>query len=179
MTETHQPVVGADNNHSHRPRRSRLWLALFAGATVAVAALGGRATSGGRGLWYRALSKPKGQPPAAAFAPVWTGLYGLMSLSAYRVFRTPASPERSRALLLWWSQLAFNGAWSPLFFGVHRPRLALVDIVGLGAALVGYTHAARKVDRPAAWMMAPYLGWVAYATYLNAGIVARNPRLAA
>jgi benzodiazapine receptor len=164
-------------------KRSRLWLALFVGATVVAAAAGrratGRQTRAGRGLWYRALTKPKGQPPAAAFGPIWTGLYGLMSLSAYRVYRAPDSDERTRALRLWWTQLAFNGAWSPLFFAARRPRLALLDVIGLGASLVGYTRAARQVDRPAAWMMTPYLGWVGYATYLNAAIVERNPHLAA
>jgi tryptophan-rich sensory protein len=34
--------------------------------------------------------------------------------------------------------------------------------------------ASAKVDRPAAWLLAPYLAWVAYATTLNAGIVAMN-----
>ena len=159
-------------------KRSRLWLALFAGATALAADAGRRATGRGRGLWYRALTKPRGQPPARLFAPVWTGLYGLMSLSAYRVFRAPPSPERSRALRLWWTQLVLNGAWSPLFFGARRPRLAMADLAGLAGAVAGYTRAARTVDRPAAWMMAPYLAWLGYAAYLNAGIIRRNPRLA-
>jgi benzodiazapine receptor len=164
---------------SSRPRtRSKLWLALFAGAAALAANAGRRSTSGGMGLWYRALSKPRGQPPAKAFAPIWTGLYGLMSISAYRVFKTPPSPERSRALKLWWTQLALNGGWSPLFFGAHRPRLALVDLVGLAGSVAGYTRVASKVDRPAAWLMAPYLAWLGYAAYLNAGIIRRNPRLA-
>jgi benzodiazapine receptor len=158
-------------------RRSKLWLALFLGATAIAANAGRRSTGKGRGFWYRTLLKPKGQPPAKVFGPVWTTLYGLMSLSAYRVFRAPASPQRSRALRLWWTQLALNGAWSPLFFGARRPRLAMVDLAGLGGSLAGYTRAASKVDPPAAWLMAPYLAWVGYAAYLNAGIIGRNPRV--
>ncbi|MFL5306300.1 MAG: TspO/MBR family protein [Polyangia bacterium] len=158
--------------------RSLLWLALFAGATAVAAGLGAGATRRGRGAWYRALSKPAGQPPAQVFGPVWTALYGLMSVSAYRVFRTPPSPARTRALRLWWGQLALNGAWSPLFFGAHRARLALADLVGLTVAVADYTRTAGKVDRPAAWLMTPYLGWLGYAGWLNLGIVRKNPRLA-
>ena len=158
-------------------KRSKLWLALFAGAAALAANAGRRSTGKGRGLWYRALSKPRGQPPARAFAPIWTGLYGLMSVSAYRVFKTPPSPARSRALKLWWTQLALNGGWSPLFFGARRPRLAMVDLVGLAGSVAGYTRAARQVDRPAAWLMTPYLAWLGYAAYLNAAIIRRNPRL--
>ena len=158
--------------------RSPLWLALFAGAVTVAAGLGAVATRRGRGAWYRALAKPAGQPPAQVFGPVWTTLYGLMSVSAYRVFRTPPSPERSRAMGLWWAQLALNAAWSPLFFGAHRGRLALADLVGMTVAVGDYTRTAAKVDRPAAWLMAPYLGWLGYAGWLNLGIVRKNPRLA-
>ena len=159
--------------------RSIFWLGLFVGATALAAGLGAGATKRGRGAWYRALRKPAGQPPPAVFGPVWTGLYGLMSVSAYRVFRAPPSRERSRALALWWGQLALNGAWSPLFFGAHRPRLALADLVGLTAAAAAYTRKAAQVDRPAGWLMAPYLGWLGFAGWLNLGIVRRNRLLAA
>ncbi len=161
-----------------RVGRSKLWFAVFAGATALVAAVGGRATKRGRGLWYRALAKPPGQPPPAVFGPVWTTLYGLMSVSAFRVFGARRTPERDRALRLWWSQLALNGAWSPLFFGAHRPRLALADLTALAVTAAAYTRTAAKVDRPAAWLMAPYLGWLGFASWLNTGIVLRNPRLA-
>ncbi len=167
----------SENDGSARPR-SLLWLALFAGATAVAAGLGAGATRRGRGAWYRALSKPAGQPPPQVFAPVWTTLYGLMSVSAYRVFRQPPSPERSRALRLWWGQLALNGAWSPLFFGARRARLALADLAGLTLGVAEYTASARKVDRAAGWLMAPYLAWLGYAGWLNLGIVRRNPRLA-
>jgi benzodiazapine receptor len=167
----------AEAQRSQEPR-SILWLALFGGATAVAAALGGRASTTGRGRWYKSLKKPPGQPPPEVFGPVWTTLYGLMSVSALRVFRTPPSPARSRALRIWWGQLALNGAWSPLFFGAHRARLALVDLVALTAAVGDYTRTAAKVDRPAAWLMAPYLGWLGYAGWLNLGIIRRNPRLA-
>jgi tryptophan-rich sensory protein len=160
--------------HTERPRLG--WLGLFAGATALVSVIGGRVTRGGRGLWYRRLRKPAGQPPPKVFGPVWTVLYGLMSWSAFRIFRAPRSPERSRALRIWWTQLALNGAWSPIFFGSRRKRGALVDLAGTVAATVAYIRAAGRVDRLAAKLMAPYLAWLGYAGYLNGGIVALNRR---
>ena len=157
---------------------SRWWLLPFLAATAVVAVVGSRSTRNGRGLWYRALDKPRFNPPPWVFGPVWSTLYGLMSVSAYRIWRQPPSAQRTRALVIWTTQLGLNGLWSPLFFGQHRPRAALVDLIGLTAAIAAYIRAASKVDRVAAAMMAPYLAWVGFAGVLNASIVRRNRLLA-
>ncbi|HEX4422266.1 MAG TPA: TspO/MBR family protein [Kofleriaceae bacterium] len=144
-----------------------------------VAALGARTMHGASGRatrrWYHKLAKPAGQPPDRLFGPMWAVLYGTIAYSGWRIWKAPPSPERSRALGLWAGQLALNGAWTPLFFGARRPRSALVDIVALDAAAGMYADAAEKVDRTAALAIVPYLTWLGYATYLNGGIVARNP----
>lgn len=125
------------------------------------------------GLWYRSLPKPPFQPPAWVFGPVWTALYGAIAYSGYRVWKAPKSPERTRALALWGTQLVLNGAWTPLFFGAHKPRLALADLLALDAAATAYTAAAAKVDKRAAAIVSPYLAWLAFATTLN-GAIARK-----
>jgi tryptophan-rich sensory protein len=102
-----------------------------------------------------------------------------MSVSAWRVWRHGAAPARGRALRWWGAQLALNAAWSPLFFGLRRPRAALVDAVALAGAVGRYVGAARRADRAAAWLVLPYLGWACFAVALNAEIVRRTPRLAA
>jgi tryptophan-rich sensory protein len=154
-------------------------LATFGGLNAAAAWTGARATAPAvRSPWYRALAQPRWQPPPAAFGPAWTLLYGLSTVSAYRVWSRPAGAARRTALGWWGAQLALNAAWSPLFFGARRPRAALADVVALLGALAVYTRAAARVDAPAAWCVAPYLGWVAFAAALNASIVRRNPRLA-
>lgn len=155
--------------------RSAGALGLFTGLVALAASAGARVTAGGTSRWYRRLKKPPFQPPPALFGPVWTGLYALMVWSAFRVWKRPPSTQRSRALRAWMGQLALNGAWSPLFFGAHQPKAALADIALLGPAAALYTKRAAAVDRPAAWMMAPYLGWLGFATLLNEEIVRRNP----
>lgn len=147
--------------------------ALFAGATIAAAATGARSSSA-RSPWYRSLAKPPWQPPPAAFAPVWTALYALGAASGWRSWRSPR-PARRRALALWGLQLALNAAWSPLFFGLRRPRAALVDAALLVPAVGAYALAARRADPLAAVLVLPYLGWSAFALALNAEIVRRNP----
>jgi tryptophan-rich sensory protein len=71
-------------------------------------------------------------------------------------------------------QLALNALWSPLFFGWHGTRSALIIIVALLVAVAMTMVTASRIDRLAAWLLAPYLVWVAYATTINAGVVAMN-----
>ncbi len=157
------------------PLRSALGLLAFGGVTAGAATFGALTTRSGQGLWYRLLRKPPYNPPGWVFGPVWTGLYGLIALSGWRVWRQPSSPERTRALALWGTQLGLNAAWSWIFFGKHRKRAALADLGALFGAVAGYALAARKVDRQAAWLITPYLAWTCFAGLLNEEIVRRNP----
>ena len=71
-------------------------------------------------------------------------------------------------------QLAANAAWTPLFFGARRPGPAMVDLLAQFGLTAAYTAATARVDRPAAALMAPYLGWTAFAGVLNEEILRRN-----
>lgn len=120
------------------------------------------------GAWYAALEKPSWNPPSWVFGPVWSVLYVMMAVAAWRVWRIGGWKERSCELGVYLMQLALNAAWTPLFFGLQRPGLALVDIVMLMAA-AGWTACLfKRVDRIAAWLLVPYLGWLSFATLLNA-----------
>jgi benzodiazapine receptor len=142
-------------------------LGMFAGMTAGAAWIGSITNRGSSDRWYDGLRKPSFTPPKVVFGPVWTGLYALVALSGYRVWRTPPSRRRRTALGLWGTQLVLNAAWSPLFFGLRRPMAALVDLVALAGTATAYTAIARKLDRPAAMMMLPYLGWLGFAGALN------------
>jgi len=147
--------------------------ALFFGGVTGLAAKLG-ATSTRPGLWYRLLRKSRARPPRGVFAPVWTALYAAMAYSAWRVWRAPDSPERSRALRLWGVQLGLNAAWSPAFFKAQSPKAALGIVVALLPTLARYIRCAAKVDRLAARIMLPYLAWSGFASYLNGSIVSKN-----
>ncbi len=144
----------------------------FAAATLAAGALGGRSSR--PGLWYRSLRKSKATPPDRVFGPVWTTLYAAMAYSAWRIWRSPASSARTRALALWAAQLGLNASWSPTFFAAKSPRASLGIVTALLPTLASYMRAAWQVDRLAAAIMLPYLGWTGFATYLNAQIANMN-----
>ncbi len=123
--------------------------------------------------WYRRIVKPEWTPPDWLFAPVWTALYLLIGVAVYRVARRDS--EHTPAALAWFfAQLVLNALWSPLFFGLHRPDLALACIVALWIAIVGTMRSFAKISPASAALLAPYLLWVSYATALNAAIVHLN-----
>ena len=135
-----------------------------------LAALGGALFPPGED--YARLVRPSFAPPNWLFGPVWTALYLMMAIAAWQVWQRAGA--WSPPLRAWYLQLALNAAWTPLFFGARRPGVALVDIVALDVAASAYAASARDVDRRAAVSAIPYLGWLGFATVLNASIVAKN-----
>jgi tryptophan-rich sensory protein len=115
--------------------------------------------------WYLSLVRPPLTPPNDVFGPVWSVLYLMMGVAAWRVWRAPFTG----ALGFWAAQLAVNALWVPVFFGLHWPGAALL-IIGVMFGLIALTILRfARVDRLAAWLMLPYLLWVGFASYLNAG----------
>ncbi len=117
--------------------------------------------------WYAALKKPSWNPPGWVFGPVWTFLYMAMAVAAWLVWRQGGVRMQRGPLLRFVVQLALNAAWTPLFFGLHRPDLALIDIVLLWIAISATIAVFRKISKTAAWLLVPYLAWVSFATVLN------------
>jgi translocator protein len=144
----------------------------FVGLCFLVAAVDGSIVTGLPRAWYLSLARPPGTPPNWMFGAVWTGLYTLVGVAGWLVWRRGTT---TRPLRLWGWQLAANACWTPAFFGLHSPRLALAVILVLLVLIVLTMHAFWKVRRLAAWLMAPYLAWTGYATYLNVGFWWLNP----
>ena len=140
-----------------------------------VAALGGLATAKSVGTWYRDLVKPSWTPPAWVFGPAWTLLYTLMAIAAWLVLRRIGQTSVTVPLLLFGVQLAFNVAWSLLFFGARQPGWAMLDLtllwLSIGATLLSFWG----VSPAAGALLIPYLLWVSYASTLNWGIWRMNP----
>ena len=134
---------------------------------LAVGGIGALATTSSVTTWYASLIKPPFNPPNAVFGPVWTTLYVLMALAAWRVWRAGPAGGRHLGLILYSVQLALNLGWSLIFFGLRQPAIALVEVALLLAAVVGTGVAFWRADRPAGLMMIPYAAWVAFASALN------------
>lgn len=123
------------------------------------------------GAWYAELIKPRFNPPDWVFAPTWTVLYVLIAIVGSRLSRSHRSGWVMR---LWWTQLALNFMWSPIFFSAHRIGLGLVVIILLLIAIVAFIALAWRQRRVDAWLFAPYAVWVAFASTLNAAIFTLN-----
>jgi benzodiazapine receptor len=120
--------------------------------------------------WYGALVKPALTPPGWVFPVAWTILYAMIGVALY-VFLTQTPPGARRGPLVAFAvQLVANGLWSWLFFGLHTPGAALVDIVILWLSILVTILAFWRSSRAAALLLVPYLAWVTFATYLNGAI---------
>ena len=104
------------------------------------------------------------------FAPVWTALYLMMAVAAWRVWRRRGAPGAHPALAMWALQLALNLCWSYVFFGLRLIGGALAEIAVLLAAILVTALLSWRIDRVAGALLAPYAAWVAFAALLNAAL---------
>lgn len=120
--------------------------------------------------WYGALNKPSWNPPNWLFGPVWTLLYTLMGIAAWKVWKDFGFESAKSALIAFLIQLALNGLWSQIFFRFHQTGWAFIEIIFLFAAILITTFLFSKQDNRAAWLMVPYILWVSFAACLNGTI---------
>ena len=142
------------------------WIALAEG----VGALSSGLTQEGIQQYNQTVTQPPLSPPSFVFPVVWGILFALMGIGAARVYQTPASNARSRGLLLWLLQLAFNFLWSIVFFNFRAYGFAFFWLLALWLLILWMTASFYKVDQPAALLQIPYLLWVAFAGYLTFGV---------
>jgi len=150
--------------------------AVLAIAPVAAAGLAGSSvTLPAIPTWYAGLAKPFFTPPNWLFGPAWTVLYVLMAFAFWRVITLdrPVIDKRA-AIVAFLVQIFLNGLWSFAFFGWRSPGAGLVVIAALWLAIVATIFAFAKLDRMAAWLLAPYIAWTSFAAALNAGVFLLN-----
>lgn len=125
--------------------------------------------------WYAQLNKPPFSPPNWVFGPVWTLLYFLMGVSVWLIWtHKKQTKEVKKGLKVFGIQLALNFFWSILFFGLHLPIVALIEIITLWTAILVTIIQFYKVNKIAAYLLIPYLLWVSFASILNFAIVVLN-----
>jgi len=144
---------------------------------VAVVAAVGAFASLDADLFYCALSRPAWAPAASLFGPVWTVLYLLMAIAAWRVWLRAGFAEARLELSLFLAQLVLNGAWTWLFFSLHKGLWAFTEIVILWVCIAAVTALFARRDRLAGALLLPYLAWVTFAAFLNFSLWQRNPSI--
>jgi len=142
--------------------------------TEGVGLLAGLLTRDATAIYSEVVLKPALSPPAIVFPIVWTVLYALMGIGAARVWRSPESADRKRALNIFIIQLVLNFFWSLIFFNAQAFGFALLWLMLLWVLVLLMILSFGKVDRVAALLQIPYLLWVTFAAYLNYGVWVLN-----
>lgn len=124
------------------------------------------------GAWYRQLSKPVWTPPDWVFPVTWLVLYICMATAGARV---ALQPDNGLAMAFWSLQIAFNGLWTPVFFGLRNIRMGMGVVSLLWLAVLCTMVALWQVDWISGLLFAPYLLWVTIAASLNAAVWRLNP----
>lgn len=120
---------------------------------------------------FAALAQPPLSPPGWVFPVVWTILYLLMGWASFLIWKSGApQAAKKRALGPYGVQLAANFVWPLLFFRAGLYGFALIWLVILLVLVAETMLAFGRIDRRAAWLLAPYLLWLLFAAYLNAGV---------
>ncbi len=125
--------------------------------------------------WYAGLVKPSFSPPNYLFGPVWTILYTLMGISLYLVWTAKVRPNSFKAaMIVFWTQLILNALWSIIFFGLRSPIFAFIVIVMMLMMIALTIDRFQRTSKIAAYLLIPYILWVAFAAVLNLAIVLLN-----
>ena len=149
-----------------------LKIALCVIICLAVGFLSSLVTRDSVATWFVTVNKPFFNPPGWVFAPVWTTLYIAMGVAAGLVWAQIAIHQQpvKKALIFFTIQLLLNAGWSYIFFGLHNPLLALVEIVLLWLFIFETYNQFKTISKIAGYLFIPYLAWVSFATLLNASI---------
>jgi benzodiazapine receptor len=125
--------------------------------------------------WYAGLAKPAFNPPNWLFGPVWTTLFILMGISLYLVLEKGWKKKGVKhAVIIFFIQFSLNILWSLLFFGLRSIWLGLVDIIMLWALITLTIKRFYGISKTAAYLLAPYILWVTFASVLNLFIFLLN-----
>ena len=146
-------------------RRWRVW-GLALALSYATAGIGGALTE--LGPWYYALQQPGWKPPDAAFGAIWSVIFTLCAASAALAWQAcDNTAERRRVLALFGVNALLNIVWSGLYFGLHRPDWALIEVVALWLSILALIVGLWRLSRWASLLLITYWVWVSIAAVLN------------
>ena len=133
--------------------------------------LGSFTTMDSVSTWYADLSKPSFNPPDWSFGVVWPILYVMMGISVFLIWNKGMGSKQAKvALGMFVFQLALNGLWTPIFFGLRMMGLALTEIILLWIAILMTIIAFWRISKAATYLLIPYILWVSFAIALNASL---------
>jgi tryptophan-rich sensory protein len=127
------------------------------------------------GTWYQSLNQPSFTPPSWVFGPVWTILYLMIAIVAYRIAYAQETSWKIPTLALWALQIVLNALWTHIFFGAKNLGGAMIYIGLLWVTICVLIWTTSQVDKLSAFLLLPYLAWVSFAGVLNFAFWSLNP----
>jgi tryptophan-rich sensory protein len=117
---------------------------------------------------YGNINKPMFSPPSWVFPIVWTILYILIGIAAYRIYQLKKQGKNTKNALVYYSiQLILNFLWPIIFFKLQLYGVAYIELLILLIFIVITTIKFFKVDKIAGFIMLPYILWSLYTSILN------------
>jgi translocator protein len=117
---------------------------------------------------YKNLEKPFFSPPAIVFPIVWTVMYILMGIAAYRFYMKNKIKVLNRDGYFYYIvQLLCNFAWIFLFSSFRLYGLSFLLIIVIIILILIVTLKFLRLDKIAGVLMFPYIIWLAFAGVLN------------
>lgn len=124
--------------------------------------------------WYETLNKPSFNPPNYLFAPVWTSLFILMGIALFLIWKDCEIKNQKSAFGIFSIQLILNLLWSIIFFGLHNPTMAFIEILILLIFIKLNIVCFFRIKKISGILLIPYLLWVIFASFLNYNIIILN-----
>ena len=124
--------------------------------------------------WYNNLNKPFLNPPDWVFAPAWTILYILITISFILFIRDGMSKQKVLPLLFFLVQIILNFLWTPAFFIFSQIKIALIILIFIWIILLLTIITFYKHSKTAAILLIPYFIWTSFAFYLNLELLRLN-----
>jgi tryptophan-rich sensory protein len=136
-------------------------IAAGAGAGMTATALHG---------WFWTLRPPGFLPPVWVFPLVSTAVFLLAGVAGWDLWRVPDVAGREQRALTCWGWMMGAAALLPaMFFGLHCLWGAMVLGGFALAAAAGSWFRFLRLNRRAALMLLPFIGWTAFTSWVVAG----------
>jgi len=117
-----------------------------------------------RSIIYPSYIKSTLTPPDYVFGIVWPILYISIAIAGWWIWEQSLSTLIKRLYL---TQLFLNWSWTPIFFYLGQPLLALIILAALLISLALLQLQLRKETFMISLLLLPYLLWSSFALYLN------------
>lgn len=151
-------------------RREWPLLLLFVGGIIGIGIIVGLVTEPGSD-YLATLEIPDLILPVWLSTAIWLLLCLAFAISGWRHWlRDPSSTETR----LWLAVLILSWWYSPAFFMIRSPLLALVIILLMAALMLVFIVRCWSRERMSALLFIPCFLWVAYAAAMTAAVVVMN-----